>query len=84
MDTETRYQIAKAHLVSPYHNPMQTPYSDDDEKHIYITFRVSELKITELRSAVKRYPFCKLVVKSKERPLFGLCEQYNVELIIKK
>lgn len=84
MDTETRYKIAKAHLVEPYRNMMQEPYSDDDENNIYISFRVSELKITELRSAVKCYPFCKLVVKSKERPLFGLCEQYNVELIIKK
>lgn len=84
MDTETRYKIAKAHLVAPYRNLMQEPYSDDDEKNIYITFRVSEQNIARLRCAVKRYPFCRLVVKSKERPLFGVCEQYNVELIIKK
>ena len=84
MDTETRYKIAKAHLVAPYRNMMQEPYSDDDERNIYITFRVSELNIAGLRCAVKRYPFCRLVEKDCFRTVGGFCKQYNVELIIKK
>lgn len=84
MDAETRYKIVKTHLVAPYRNMMQEPYSDDDENNIYISFIVSDLKIDGLRKTVRRYPFCRLTEKGSFLPVGGFCKQYNVELVIKK
>lgn len=84
MDTETRYRVAKSNLVEPFRNLMHEPSWDDDVNNIYATFVVSEIDIVALRRAVKQYSFCRLVDQGKFRPLFGLCEQYNVKLIIRK